>query len=144
MMWAVAILVSLLWATSAFLKQGRVSGYGFEAIQGLAIVGMNLAAAAYFFGWHGVGKVKSWIKAGTGGRWWCGVAAGVAAFLGSLLFIFAMGRYDPNAVTIVAYSSPVFALLLNAAVMGDRIGLHHVLGFLMVLGGVALVTLGGR
>jgi drug/metabolite transporter (DMT)-like permease len=61
-----------------------------------------------------------------------------------LLFMRLIRGAGPTRAAMVGYLMPVWTALLAIPFLGERVGAREILGGLVVLAGVALVSLGGR
>ena len=80
--------------------------------------------------------------------WRSGFAFAYLTIAGSLIafsaYTWLLGVASPTAVTTYAYVNPVVAVILGAWLGGERIGPSIISATVLVVGAVALVTLGKR
>jgi len=111
---------------------------------------------------HGRWPVLVWILAGASGFWllvnppWKVVAAGYGPAQWGFLAVFAMAslllpfvlyftglqRLDATRAVVLACLEPVFAVLLAALLLGERLALTQGLGMALVLGATVLIESG--
>jgi drug/metabolite transporter (DMT)-like permease len=64
----------------------------------------------------------------------------VGSVIAFLLFYWLLQRMDVTKVLLIALVTPVLALALGAAVLGERVGGRALVGTAMILGGISLGT----
>ncbi len=70
---------------------------------------------------------------------------GVGGLFGYHFFYFtALRNAPPVEAGLIAYLWPLLIVLLSAALPGERLGWHHIVGALIGLAGTALIVTGGR
>jgi drug/metabolite transporter (DMT)-like permease len=133
---ALALLAALFWATITFLsRRATAAGLGAEAqllwmLVGSAPVFLLLAPA---FG--PLLRAPGW-SSGLALVYQSVVIAGV----GFMAWFWLLGRYPPGGVAAFAFLSPVVAIVLGWAVMGDPVGPVVLIAAAMVIGGLFLVN----
>ena len=70
---------------------------------------------------------------------------GVGGLFGYHFFYFTALRHAPAVeASLIAYLWPLLIVVFSALLPGERLGLHHVAGAILGLGGAALIVTGGR
>lgn len=67
----------------------------------------------------------------------------LTGFVANILYIYLLRNHASYAVTALAYSAPVFTLLLSVLVLKERVTALGVLGAVLILLGVACVSFSG-
>jgi drug/metabolite transporter (DMT)-like permease len=109
----------------AFLTAGMGAAVVCLLAWALAIGGF--AAAARF-------DARQWLAVG-----YLGVVGGAGAFI---LWVFALSRTSPTRTAVTITVNPVFASLVGALVIGERIGLNLIAGLAAVAAGIWIATSG--
>lgn len=80
--------------------------------------------------------------------WQSSAAVAYLTFVGGLAgfgaYIYALSRLPVSFVSLYAYVNPVIAVALGTLLLGEPFGLRMALAIAVILGGMALVTTGGR
>jgi drug/metabolite transporter (DMT)-like permease len=130
--WAVYTVLLARWATP-------LSGLAFVFVTGA----FGLAGLLPFYLWElAAGRGAFALTPATlGGIAYTALLASVAA---TVCFNFALGRIGPTRASFFTHLVPVFGAVLGVGLLGERLGLHHLAGFALILGGIALSSgLGG-
>lgn len=113
---------------------------GLSGLAYVCVTGMfGLAGLAPFFLWElATGRGAFDIDAATlGGILYTALFASVAATVG---FMFGLERIGPTRTALFTHLVPVFGAAFSVALLGERLGLHHLAGFALILGGIALAN----
>jgi drug/metabolite transporter (DMT)-like permease len=124
--WALYTVLLARWAVP-------LSGLAFVFVTGA----FGLAGLLPFYLWElAGGRAEFAVTPATlGGIAYTAVGASVAA---TVCFNFALGRIGPTRASFFTHLVPVFGAVLGVALLGERLGLHHLAGFALILGGIAL------
>jgi drug/metabolite transporter (DMT)-like permease len=63
-----------------------------------------------------------------------------ASVIATVLFIFGLARVGATRAALFTHLVPVFGALLGVALLGERLGLHHLAGFVLILTGIAVAN----
>jgi drug/metabolite transporter (DMT)-like permease len=113
----------------------RVSGLVFVFVTGA----FGLAGLLPFYLWElATGRGTFAITPATiGGIVYTAVCASVLA---TVLFNFGLARVGPTRASLFTHLVPVFGALLGVSLLGERLGLHHLAGFALILGGIGIAN----
>ena len=142
-----SILTSLLWGASNLLDKIAVDGspvsLTFAAYSAVSCV---LSLAVLLWDRHKIIPFMATLRSSAHHRkaLVAAMLAGFTACLGALLFIMALQRCNEvHVVSAIAYTAPVFTLLLGKLFMSKatRIVWPHLVAMAMIVGGVVIVTM---
>jgi drug/metabolite transporter (DMT)-like permease len=63
-----------------------------------------------------------------------------ASVIATVLFIFGLTRVGATRAALFTHLVPVFGALLGVLLLGERLGLHHLAGFGLILAGIAVAN----
>jgi drug/metabolite transporter (DMT)-like permease len=130
--------IMLVWAVYTVTLSRHppgLSGLGYVCVTGA----FGLAGLAPFFAWElATGRGAFEVNAATlGGILYTALFASIAATVG---FAYGLRRIGPTLTALFTHLVPVFGALLSVLLLGERLGLHHLAGFALILGGIAVAN----
>jgi len=134
--------IMVVWSIYTVVLSRRpppLSGLGYVCVTGA----IGLAGLAPFFLWElATGRGAFDVNAATlGGIAYTALFASIAATVG---FNFGLARIGPTRTSLFTHLVPVFGAAFSVLLLGERLGLHHLAGFALILAGIALSNgLGG-
>jgi drug/metabolite transporter (DMT)-like permease len=63
-----------------------------------------------------------------------------ASVIATVLFIFGLARVGATRAALFTHLVPVFGALFGVLLLGERLGLHHLAGFALILAGIAVAN----
>jgi uncharacterized membrane protein len=70
---------------------------------------------------------------------WLAATTVGCTFFGSIIYYHVLSKHDSHVVTAIAYSSPVFTLILAYLFLNEKISLLGCIGVLMIVAGVVCI-----
>lgn len=118
------------------------------ARSGIALSGLTFVFVTGAFGVAGLLPFYLWeLAAGRGTFALTPATLGAIAFtavgasvIATVLFIFGLGRVGPTRAALFTHLVPVFGALFGVVLLGERLGLHHLTGFALILAGIAVAN----
>ncbi|WP_027258124.1 DMT family transporter [Leisingera aquimarina] len=134
--------------TASLLMAASGLGWGIYSLLGRG-ARQSLVSTAVNFAWSSVMMLPVLLLAGGGtvvspyGVLLAVLSGAVTSGLGYALWYRVLPQLLPAVAATVQLSVPVIAILAGAVLLGESVGLRLVFGSVAVLGGIALVVLGG-
>lgn len=135
-----ALLTAIAWGVGGYFEKKGLHLGNLSPTMGITIrtaVALVVLGIASFPQWHTVTQAgsKALISMVIGG----GVVAGS---VGMLCYYTAIKGAPLNQVMPIAFTSPLFGVLMGLIFGGEALSLKEVLGMLMTIGGIILLTIG--
>lgn len=127
------LALAAIWGASFLFMRVAAPALGPAATADLRMLIAGTALAGYF----------AWLRFAVGWRRWAGQYFLVGAFNSAapfLLYSYAALELSAGAMAVINATSPLFAALLGAAFLGERLAARRVVGLLLGMAGVALVS----
>jgi len=127
------LALAAIWGASFLFMRVAAPALGPAATADLRMLIAGAALAGYF----------AWRRFDVGWRRWAGQYFLVGAFNSAapfLLYSYAALELSAGAMAVINATSPLFAALLGAAFLGERLAARRVVGLLLGMAGVALVS----
>jgi drug/metabolite transporter (DMT)-like permease len=128
MVWSIYTVLLSRWGV-------RVSGFTFVFVTGA----FGLAGLAPFYLWElASGRGTFALSPATlGGIVYTALGASILA---TILFNRGLARVGASRAALFTHLVPVFGVLFGVLLLGERLGLHHLAGFALILTGIALTN----
>ena len=136
---SLALAVAVLWAIPPICQKSLLDHLPRETIFALSTA-VYASAALMYCAWHRDAILASLPKVSARHGAVIVLYTVFGAFLANILFLHALRDNSSVVVTALAYTSPVFTLLLAALVLRERISVRTVLGVVVVVFGVVLLV----
>jgi drug/metabolite transporter (DMT)-like permease len=118
------------------------------ARSGIALPGLAFVLVTGAFGLAGLLPFYLWeLATGRGAFALTPATAGGIAFtaigasvIATVCFIFGLARVGPTRAALFTHLVPVFGAVFGVTLLGERLGLHHLAGFALILAGIAVAN----
>jgi drug/metabolite transporter (DMT)-like permease len=118
------------------------------ARSGIALPGLAFVLVTGAFGLAGLLPFYLWELATARGAFALTPATGGgiaftaigASVIATVCFIFGLARVGPTRAALFTHLVPVFGALFGVMLLGERLGLHHLAGFALILAGIAVAN----
>jgi drug/metabolite transporter (DMT)-like permease len=118
------------------------------ARSGIALPGLAFVLVTGAFGLAGLLPFYLWeLATGRGAFALTPATAGGIAFtaigasvIATVCFIFGLARVGPPRAALFTHLVPVFGAVFGVTLLGERLGLHHLAGFALILAGIAVAN----
>ena len=135
LMMLVAMITWAVYTTLLARSDIRLSGFVFVFVAGA----FGLAGLLPFYLWElATGRGAFVLTPATVGA--IVYTAVGASVLATVLFNFGLDRVGPTRASLFTHLVPVFGALFGVSLLGERLGLHHLAGFALILAGIGVTN----
>ena len=135
-----AILIAFLWGISPVIFKYLLGDVDMKVIMVLTAVIYTLCTALYTIpSWRDI--YRSIIKINHVHMFWIVVNAALLTFVANLLFLIALKNNSKSyVITSIAFSAPLFSLLIAYLFLNQQITYHNLIGVVLIVTGIFVLS----